>query len=88
MKILFRVLTILVLAAAIFGGATIAIYELYLKPVQLDKEEKRELANVAATPRPDYSLGEFDKAAALQKKGARTRRKWRSGNSSRISPNP
>lgn len=69
MKILFRVLTILVLATAIFGGAAVAIYELYLKPAELDKAEKRELANVVATPRPDYSLGEFDKAAGLQKEG-------------------
>lgn len=62
MMILVRALIILLLAGAIFGGSAYFAYELYWKPQQLDREDKRMQAEAPPpTPPPDYSIAVFDK---------------------------
>lgn len=55
-----KTLVILLLIAAIFGGVSYSVYELYLKPKQLDIQEKETLAVPAPAPPPDPSLAAFD----------------------------
>ncbi|MEI8386661.1 MAG: LysM peptidoglycan-binding domain-containing protein [Verrucomicrobiota bacterium] len=55
-----RILVVLLLVAAIFGGTAYFAYELYFKPKKLDVEEKK-LAVAAPTPPPDPSLPAFEK---------------------------
>jgi LysM repeat protein len=63
---LAKTFVILVLAAAIFGGASYFTYELFIKPK--DQLEAEKLA--PATPRPpDPALPEFNKAMAVLKSG-------------------
>src|SRR4029450_3866670 len=57
---------ILVLAAAVFGGATYFTYELFIKPKEQLEAEK--LAP-ATPPPPDPALPEFKKAMDLVKSG-------------------
>lgn len=65
---LFKVLVVLVLAAAIFGTAGFFAYQLYLKPAQEEKAEAKAAAEAPPpTPPPDYSLPAFEKAIALVK---------------------
>lgn len=55
-----RVLVILFLVAAIFGGTAYFAYELYYKPKKLDVEEKKMAAIAPPTPPPDPSLAAFE----------------------------
>jgi LysM repeat protein len=63
---LAKTFVILVLVAAIFGGATYFTYELFIKPKEQLEAEQR----APATPRPpDPALPEFNKALAVLKSG-------------------
>jgi len=55
-----RLLVILFLVAAILGGTAYFAYELYLKPKNLDVEEKKMVAISPPTPPPDPSLAVFE----------------------------
>jgi len=65
---IFRALTILVVAGLVFGGAGYFAYELYLKPQKLDKEEQ-QMVVAEPTPLPDISIPDFNKAMALRRSG-------------------
>lgn len=54
-----KIIVILLLVAAIAGGTAYFAYELYLKPKQLDVEEKL-MPDVVPTPPPDPSLAAFE----------------------------
>jgi LysM repeat protein len=63
---LAKTFIVLVLAAAIFGGATYFAYELFIRPKEQLEAEKL----APATPRPpDPALPEFNKALAVLKTG-------------------
>lgn len=64
MNMLWRALVILVIIAAIAGGAGYFVYEYYMKPAKLDREEKQAVASAPApTPTPDPSLAAFEALA-------------------------
>jgi LysM repeat protein len=63
---LAKTFVILVLAAAIFGGAAFFTYELFIKPKELLEAEK--LAPATPLP-PDPALPEFNKAMSVLKSG-------------------
>lgn len=65
---IFRALTILVVAGLVFGSAGYFAYELYWKPTKLDKEEKKMVV-AEPTPLPDISIPDFNKAIALKSSG-------------------
>ena len=63
---LFRIVIILVLAGAIFGGAYLAVHELYLKPqlaLKADKEAPRPI------PPVDPSLADFQHCVGIRQTG-------------------
>ena len=55
---LFRIFVLMVLAAAIFGGAWFAVHELYVRPQERLKADK---ALPPPAPPPDPSIVEFEK---------------------------
>jgi len=57
---IWKVLTILVIVAAILGGTGYFVNEFYFKPQKLDLQEKVEAAQPAPTPPPDPSLAAFE----------------------------
>jgi LysM repeat protein len=66
--VLIRLVFILLLAGAIFGGAYLAVHELYLKPkleLQADKEAPRPAAP------PDPSLRDFKQCEEIKATGTR-----------------
>ncbi len=56
---IFKVLTVLVLVAAILGGTGYFVYEFHFKPKKLDVEEKKVIAEAVPTPTPDPSEDAF-----------------------------
>ena len=63
---LLRIFVIIVLAAAIFGGAWFAIHELYIRPQERLHADK---ALPPPTPPPDPSLGEFERCLEIRRTG-------------------
>lgn len=57
---IWKVLTILILIAAILGGAGFFVYETYLKPQKLDKLEQEAAAMPTPPPPPDPSIAAFE----------------------------
>jgi len=60
-----RVLVILALVAALVGGSGFFVYQTYVKPKKLDREEKKAIAAAIPTPTPDPSLPEYEKIKGL-----------------------
>lgn len=65
---LIKTLIVLILAFGIFGAGGYFIYDLFIKPEKLIRQEQAVLP-AEPTPTPDYSLPEFEKAAALHAEG-------------------
>jgi hypothetical protein len=59
-----------VLAVAIFGGAALFSYEIFVRPAMIEQAEKR--AGVKPRPTPDVSLPEFEAAKKLKEEGKLT----------------
>jgi len=66
---IIRTITILLLVAAVFGGAAYFSYELYWKPDQLDREDARAASEAVPTPTPDYTLEVYAKIEEQLKAG-------------------
>ena len=66
---IIRAITILLLVAAVFGGAAYFAYELYWKPGQLDREDAASAALAIPTPTPDYTLDVYSKIEEQLKSG-------------------
>lgn len=60
-----RVLVILMLVAALLGGSGYFLYETYVKPKKLDREEKKSVAAAKAAVPPDPSLPAFGRVKPL-----------------------
>jgi LysM repeat protein len=63
---MLKALIILILCAAIFGGAAYFGYDIFVKPKKLAEAEKNE---PPPPPPPDPTLPEFEKAMALARQG-------------------
>jgi LysM repeat protein len=66
---IIRAITILLLVAAVFGGAAYFSYELYWKPDRLDREDSASAALAVPTPTPDYTLEVYSKIEEQLKSG-------------------
>lgn len=61
---LWKALVIVLIVAAIAGGAGFFVYEYYMKPAKLDREEQQAIANAPApTPTPDPGVAAFEALA-------------------------
>lgn len=69
-SILVKLLVLLIVAAAVFGGGAYFAYELFVKPEKLDRVEAEEIAQreeTEPTPTPDFTIPiyeELEKAIA------------------------
>ncbi len=66
MRILFKALFLLLLSIVIFGTGGYFIYDMFVKPQRLEKED---IAFGTPTPPPDASLPEFARCEALRREG-------------------
>ena len=62
---IIRALVILTLVAVLLGGSGYFLYETYVKPKKLDREEKIAVATAKPTPPPDPSLPSYTKVKPI-----------------------
>lgn len=65
-SVIIRVLIVLALATAVFGGAYVAVKKLYLEP---EKQLREQAKLPPPTPAPDLSLPEFERCEDVRRSG-------------------